>query len=185
MKNPINPINSKSIKPLKKDTADFVQITRGYLSDMRALADKSPVAVKVLLFLTERMTRQNAIVVSQNTLAEILKCSRVSVSRAVNLLRDQNWIQLVKIGSTNGYLVNSRVAWRTHQNKRYGHFSADVVVSETEQTQSVEELKNQQLKDIPSVKIGEQPISDNADLPPPDQKELFEPDFETIPYQKK
>lgn len=184
MKNPIQPIEPETIKPLKKDTADFVQFTRGYLKEMRELTSKSPLAASILLFLTERMTRQNAVVVSQNTLAEILECNRVSISKAVKILSDQNWIQVVKIGSTNGYLINSKVAWRSHQSKRYGYFNADVVVSETEQTQEIDELINQPLKHIPSVKNGEIPISDNAELPPPDQKDLIDPDFKVVPHIK-
>ncbi|MGL4666483.1 MAG: replication/maintenance protein RepL [Saezia sp.] len=181
MKNPIKPV-SNDLKPLSKNTADFVQFTRGYLKEMRDLTIKSPLAASILLFLTERMTRQNAIVISQKTLAEITNSERTSVNKAVKLLQGDNWIQVVKIGSTNGYLINSKVVWRSHQEKRYGYFNAEVVVSETEQTQSIEELENQPLKDIPSVNKGEMPILDNAELPPPDQKDLLEPDFGTVPY---
>jgi len=184
MKNPIKPIASHEVKALNKNTADFVQVTRGYLSEMRKLQDKSPMALSVLLFLTERMTRQNAIVISQPTLAEILKCNPSSIYRAINLLRSENWIQVVKIGQTNGYLVNSRVVWRSHQDKRYGYFNAEVIASETEQVQTVEELENQHLKHIPNVKVGEMMVSDNAALPPPDQKDLIEPDFDTVPHLK-
>lgn len=183
MKNPIKPIDS-NLQPLSKNTADFVQFTRGYLKEMRDLTIKSPLAASILLFLTERMTRQNAIVISQKTLAEITKSERTSVNKAVKLLQSENWLQVVKIGSTNGYLINSKVVWRSHQEKRYGYFNAEVVVSETEQTQSIEELENQPLKDIPSVNKGEMMISDNADLPPPDQRDLIEPDFDTVPHVK-
>jgi len=184
MKNPIKPITSNDIKPINKNTADFVQVTRGYLAEMRKLQDKSPMALSVLLFLTERMTRQNAIVISQPTLAEILGCNPSSIYRAINLLRKENWVQVVKVGQANGYLVNSKVVWRSHQEKRYGYFNAEVVVSETEQVQTIEELENQTLKHIPNVKVGEMMISDNADLPPPDQKDLIAPDFNTVPHVK-
>jgi len=93
-------------------------------------------------------------------------------------------VQVVKVGQANGYLVNSKVVWRSHQERRYGYFNAEVVVSETEQAQHIEELENQPLKHIPNVKVGEMMISDNADLPPPDQKDLIEPDFETVPHVK-
>lgn len=183
MKNPIKPLEG-NIRPLKKDTADFVQFTRGYLKETRDLAKKSLPAFMIFNFLTERMTRQNAIVVSQKTLMEILELGRTSIQQGIKVLQEGNWVQVVKIGQSNGYLVNAKVVWRSHQNKRYGHFTADVIISEAEQTQSVEELENQPLRDIPNVKKGEMPISDNADLPPPDQRELFEPDFDTIPHTK-
>jgi len=184
MKNPLKPISIDGIKPVRKDAADFVQITRGYLSDIEKLTAKSPSATRILLFLTQRMTRQNAIVVSQKTLSEILGISTMTVKRSIDLLREENWVQVVKTGNSFGYLVNSKVAWRSHQSKRYAYFNAEVIVSETEQAQTVEELENQPLKHIPNVKVGEMMISDDADLPPPDQKDLIDPDFETVPHVK-
>lgn len=184
MKNPIKPINAEKIQPVRKNTADFVQITRGYLSDIQKLTAKSPIATRILLFLTERMTRQNAIVVSQPTLAEIMGCNVSTVYRAIQILQKDNWLQIVKIGQANGYLINSRVVWRSHQNKRFGYFNAEVIASETEQSQTIEELETQPLKHIPNVKVGEMMISDDADLPPPDQRDLIEPDFEVVPHLK-
>jgi len=183
MRNPIKPIEP-NIHPLKKDSADFVQFTRGYLKETRELAKKSLPAFMIFNFLTERMTRQNAIVVSHNTLMEILDLSKSSVIRGVKVLQEGNWVQTVKVGQSNGYLVNQRVVWRSHQSKRFGYFGADVIVSETEQSQTVEELESQPLKHIPNVKVGEMMISDYADLPPPDQKDLIEPDFDVIPHVK-
>jgi len=183
VRNPIKPIET-SLIPIKKDAGDFVQFTRGYLKETRELAKKSLPAFMIFNFLTERMTRQNAIVVSHNTLMEILELSKSSVIRGVKVLQEGNWVQVVKIGQSNGYLVNSRVVWRSHQSKRYGYFGADVIVSEAEQSQTVESLESQPLKHIPNVKLGEMLISDNQDLPPPDQKDLIEPDFDTVPYVK-
>jgi len=183
MKNPIKKIEPK-IEPLKKNTADFVQFTRGYLQETRALAKKSLPAFMVFNFLTERMTRQNAIVVSVNTLSEILELHRTTVIKAIKILQSGNWIQVVKIGQSNGYLVNSRVVWRSHQEKRYGYFGADVIVSETEQNQTIEELEQQSLKHIPNVRVGEMMISDGANVPPPDQKDLIDPDFDVVPHVK-
>lgn len=183
MKNPIKPLQP-NLKPIKKDTADFVQVTRGYLKDLSELADKSLFAFKIFSFLMERMTRQNAVVISQTTLAEILECDKSTISRAIKVLRDGNWVQVVRIGTSFGYLVNSKVVWRSHQSKRYGYFSAEVITSETEQKESIDSLENQPLRHIPNVRFGETPISDNADLPPPDQMDLIDPDFEVVPHIK-
>lgn len=185
MKNPLKPITKKDvIKPVRKDINDFVQVTRGYINDLSELSSRSPSAFRLFAFLIERMTRQNAIVISQGTLAEILGYDKSTISRAVKLLKTENWVQVVKIGTSYGYLVNNRVVWRTHNEKRYGHFGADVIVSETEQTDTIESLEKQPLKDIPNIKKDEAPISDNANLPPPDQRNLFDPDFDTVPMVK-
>lgn len=77
-------------------------------------------AFKVFTFLLERMTKQNAVVVSQGTLAEILNYDKSTISRAVKVLRTENWVQVVNIGTSFGYLVNNRVAWRDRSDKKLG-----------------------------------------------------------------
>ena len=173
MKNPIKPI-SKDIKPIQPRPNDFVQVTRGYINDLSTLAGRSLPAFRVFTFLLERMTRQNAVVVSQNTLAEILNYNKSTISRAVKVLRTENWVQVVSIGSSFGYLVNNRVAWRDHSDKKIGFFSAEVVVSASEQKESIEALESQPLRRIPNVKQGETAISAGDSLTPPDQQDMFE-----------
>lgn len=173
MKNPIKPL-SRKVRKVTPRPNDFVQVTRGYINDLANLADRSMPAFKVFTFLLERMTKQNAVVVSQGTLAEILNYDKSTISRAVKVLRTENWVQVVNIGTSFGYLVNNRVAWRDRSDKKLGFFSADVVVSASEQKESIEALESQPLRHIPNVKQGETVISAGEDLPPPDQKDMFE-----------
>ncbi|MGP4988829.1 replication/maintenance protein RepL, partial [Pseudoalteromonas nigrifaciens] len=87
---------------------NFVQLSRTYLKDMRVLARKSPLGHEILYYLVENMGRTtNAVVVSYRTLEEVTSTSRSSVARAVKILRDDNWMETVKVGSATAYCVNA------------------------------------------------------------------------------
>lgn len=128
---------------------NFTQFSNSYLPAWRALIHKNPIAAEILMFLIEHMGKEhNAIVVSYVTMMELTGRSRPTVSRAIKALKDDNWIDAVKVGNTAAYAVNERVAWRNHASKRqHAYFSASVIASSTEQ----KEIKKSQLKRIPVI----------------------------------
>ena len=133
------------------DNYDFVQVSRGYLKHMRELARKSPLAHEILYYLVEHMGRTtNAVVVSYATLCEVTGVSRPSVGRAVKLLKDDNWVDAVKIGNATAYCVNARAFWQAGRNqKKYAKFQATVIASESEQGASYPEKAKEKLTYIP------------------------------------
>jgi hypothetical protein len=160
-------------KAIPKTTNDFVQVTRGYISDMRGLAKRSPLAHSMLWLLIERMNKTNAIVISQKAMAELLDAHKGSISRAAKLLADERWVQVVKIGTSNAYVVNSEVSWRANNRngKRYSVFNAEVIATESEQA-DMRAWESMELKHVPIISKSEKPIAGNEDLPPPDQGEI-------------
>jgi len=156
-------------------------VTRGYWADIRSLSKRSPAAFQILTLLTERMNRTNAIVISQTALCQILGYGRTTIHNAVRLLEAEKWLQVVKVGTANGYVVNSKVVWRDHGGKRYGSFYAEVIVSEVEQSRTIDQLENVELRHVSILRAGELPIDDGADLPPPDQRDLLPPDAIEFP----
>lgn len=160
---------------LKPNPQDFVQVTRGHLRDLRELAKRSPAAWQVFMLLTERMNRANAIVVSQTTMAKILGYTRPTVNIAIKLLEDGRWLQVVKVGTANAYVLNSKVVWRDLGGKRFAGFYAEVLVSEDEQSRPIEDWDNIELRQVPMLGPNEQPLIDDAALPPPDQHDLLPP----------
>lgn len=171
------------MKEIKADPADFVQITRGYLKAQRELAKQSTPAWMMLSFLLERMNRANSVVVSQSALAELLGFARPTISKATQVLVEQKWVEVTKIGTAYAYTVNSKVAWRGKQGQRWAIFNAAVVTVESEQNKNnfkVEE--DYELRNIPVVRKKEVLIDDGSDLPPPDQKDLFPPSHADGPF---
>lgn len=160
---------------LKPNPHDFVQVTRGHLRDLRELAKRSPSAWQVFMLLTERMNRSNAIVVSQTTMAKILGYSRPTINVAISLLEKEKWVQVIKIGTSNAYVLNSKVVWRDVGGKRFASFFANVVVSEDEQTRQIEDWDDLNLRQVPLLGPDEHPLIDDAPLSPPDQTDLIPP----------
>lgn len=169
------------MKPLSKNPTDFLQVTRGYLREMRELAKRSPAAHQILWLLAERMNKTNAVVISQKTMGQILGYSRATLNRATKLLKDEHWIQVVTTGTSNAYIVNSKVLWRDHGGKRYASFFAEVVISEDEQMHPIEDWDGVELRNLPILKANERVLLADEDLPPPDQKDLLPPDPIELP----
>ena len=153
---------------------NFVQLSRNYLKEMRGLARKSPVAHEILYYLVEHMGRTtNAVVCSRNVLAEVTGCSIATVGRAIRVLKDDSWIDTVKIGNASAYCVNERVFWQAARNQRqYAVFSATVIAAASEQDSDFREKAKQKLTYIPVIEDNDIPVSGNEQLPPPDQQDL-------------
>ena len=157
------------------DNYNFVQVSRGYLAQMRKLARKSPVANEILLYLVENMGRTtNAVVCSYKTLQEETSLSRTSVANAIKLLKEENWIDAIKIGNATAYCVNERVFWQAGRNQRkYAIFSATVIASASEQESDYHKKAATKLTHIPFIEHKERVLIDeNEKIDPPDQIDL-------------
>ena len=153
---------------------NFVQISRGYLKNWRALIRKNPLSAEILMFLIEKMGRTtNAVVCSYKTLAELTGYSRTSIANSLKILREDNWIETVKIGNATAYCVNERVAWQASRNQRnYAIFSATIVASESEQENDFQKKSKEKLTYIPIIEENEIVLTGNEELDPPDQLDL-------------
>ena len=133
--------------------------------------------------LTARVGEHNAVVVSQKTLAELMKCSRRTVQRAVDVLVQDRWIELRQIGengTVNAHIINDRVAWSGKRDGiRYSLFSAAVIVSDEEQPDREQLGSQQPLRRLPSLFRDERQMPSGDGLPPPSQPFLsgMEPDL--------
>ena len=156
------------------DNYNFVQVSRSYLREMRGLARKIPVAHEILYYFVEHMGRTtNAVVCSRNVLAEVTGCSIATVGRAIRVLKDDNWIDTVKIGNASAYCVNERAFWQAGRNQRqYAIFSATVIAAASEQDSDFREKAKQKLTYIPVIEDSDIAVTGNDQLPPPDQQDL-------------
>lgn len=135
-------LSSRKLKP----NSNFVQIYRNEMFSIRELIKDEPKAANLFLFLTEKMDQDNAIVVSQETLSEVLGTSKRTIIRHLKLLIEKGFLKVIKSGTANVYLVNANIAWSSYANNReYAQFRASVFVSRTEQEFNVRETKTKQL----------------------------------------
>jgi hypothetical protein len=158
---------------LEPKNVNFVQFDRRAMSSHRQLILKSQLGAAILDLFIEKMNTNNAIVCSYRVLEEITGYSRASIGRALKVLKDDNWVQSIKIGSAHAYIVNSAAFWTTYANgKQYSMFHATVIASAEEQKQSLDELKDIKLKKVPVLAMDEVAVLSGEDLPPPDQKDI-------------
>lgn len=133
----------KAEKEAKKSPFNnFVQVNLDYTNQIIKLARISPKGAQIFAFLVEHMDGYNALVCSSTVIQEALGMSRASVTRAVKVLKDSKFIDIKKSGTTNVYLINSELVWKSWgTNYKYAEFNAKVIVSESEQEQEKPETK--------------------------------------------
>lgn len=141
----------------EKNLNDYKMADPAYLAEIRALAKRNPVGFQILTFLMERMNRSNAVVISQATMCQILGYGRTSVHNAVRLLEAERWLQIVKVGTATGYIVNFKVVWAGQNEARFSSFQAEIVISESEQTQNIQDWDNLELRCVPPFQAVEDP----------------------------
>ena len=122
----------------KVNTFGWMQIDKASLAGFEKLALQSPIALAVLLWMAQRMTRTNGLVVGQKTIAESIGKTERSVCTAFALLDKLNFIERIKVGTGFAYRVNSRVFWQGRRGERYAHFYAHVIAIESEQSSSID-----------------------------------------------
>lgn len=123
---------------------------------MWQLGLKHPTALIVLHFMISKLNRgANGIVISAPALARQIGISERTAKAATAVLRDTKFVQILKSGNTNIYIVNSKVAWAGNRGMRYASFNAQLIIDEQEQIKSIEELEieNSELLEVPEMMI--------------------------------
>ncbi|HDR2590968.1 TPA: hypothetical protein QCI16_005045 [Enterobacter ludwigii] len=102
--------------------------------NLRALQQANASAALVLSVIREKMTAgNNAVTISNEALSKILNVHKRTVIRATRFLKDNDYVQVVKTGNINTYVVDSRVAFTGMVGQRCATFSSTVVAHECEQ----------------------------------------------------
>lgn len=134
----------------------WVQNDKESHSHMWKLGVKHPTALAVLHFMISRLNRGAAgIVISAPAMARAMGISERTAKSATSILRDKKFVQILKSGNTNVYIVNSRVAWQGPRGARHAVFNAQILVDETEQMKTIEELdiEASELVDVPLIEM--------------------------------
>lgn len=127
----------------------FLQVNEERYNDEDWLIKNNPAAYRVLRFLTKNMDNYNAVICSYATMAEILGYSRPTLSSAIKLLKEKKYIDVVRTGGSNVYLINKELYWHSYGNNyQYAEFGAKIIISSSEQDQNIEKVNNNNNKEI-------------------------------------
>lgn len=174
--------------PVENKPGHWVQTERKAHEDWAGLIGRKPKAAMLLHHLVAKMGQQNAVVVSQKTLALLMGASLDTVKRALRVLQDEHWIQVVKMngpGTVAAYVVNDRVAWGQPRDQlRLSVFSASVIADYDDQDTPA--LESVQLRRIPALFPGERQLPSGDGQEPPSQPSMegFEPDLPSLQADK-
>ena len=138
---------------------------------LRQIQRENPTASLVFSVIRENMQiGTNALTISNAALCKILGCSRTTVYRAVKYLESNNYVQVIRSGGTNTYVVNEQICFAGRPGQRTAVFSSTVIAHECEQNEGWDDVRK--LRAVPVILENERPVIGNDDLPPPDQLDL-------------
>lgn len=130
----------------KSPYTSWVQINKDAYKAEDWLMGKSPIAYRIFKFLINNMDGYNAVVCSYQVLQECFNISKPTVTRAIKLLKEKQYVDVHKSGTTNIYTVNKQLAWNSWgSNYKYAKFSANIIISEGEQAE-VKAVKHKEIK---------------------------------------
>ena len=132
-------------------------------------------ALAILHFMTSRLHRgTNAVVMSHEAIAKTMNITDRTVRTATQKLAEAKFVQILKSGSSNVYIINHQVAWQGNRGARFAAFGAELVLHEAEQAKPVDELIEdaKTMQTVPIMDFGERVLVGNEPIDPPDQQEM-------------
>lgn len=170
--------------PAKHKPGQWVQTERKAHEAWANLISRKPRAAELLHHLVAQMGHQNAVVVSQKVLAQMMGRSLRTVQYAIADLVAERWVSVVKLngpGTVSAYVVNDRVAWGQPRDQlRLSAFSATVVADYDDQDEAL--LGHSELRRIPTLYPGERQLPTGPGAEPPSQPSIegLEPDLPAL-----
>jgi hypothetical protein len=111
----------------------FVQLYKDHMPEFRWLMANHSFASSLLFFIMEHMDTKNALACSYAVFEDYFEKSRTTVYRAIKLLEDNGFIDVLKMGSSNVYIVNDELAWTDkNSKKRFAKYDGNILVSKKE-----------------------------------------------------
>jgi hypothetical protein len=153
--------------------AHFAMVELAALEGLGGLIPRAPKAAQLLVSLIRHMSPGSGgvVVVSRETMREMLGCSMPTVERALRLLMDEGWVQRIRVGGAHALAINHRVAWIGDRGEiQHAVFGATVIASRSEQDAIA--LDPPPIRRVPIVRPGEDVLTVGRGEDPPSQQLL-------------
>ena len=126
----------------KSGFRNFTMINNDNLEYLTLLAD-NPSAMKLYLFIVKNMNNYNALMASYQIFEDALGYKKSTIAKAIKDLKDLNLLYIYKSGSSNVYVLNDDLVWKSYgNNRKYCKFPANVMLASSEQDDEVREKLN-------------------------------------------
>lgn len=136
----------------KSPYKNWFQLNADHSEDLMWLLNKYPNSFKILLFLIDHMDKYNAVMCSYQVLEEYFGVTRQTLSSAVKVLKEHGFIYVYKSGTSNVYITNPDIAWKSWgNNMQYCEFPANIILSASEQEERAKAFN----KRVQTVKVKE------------------------------
>lgn len=112
---------------------EVVRMGKIYMAETLKLSTESPAAFKTLMVMLSKMTTSNSLLISNATLGKVTDQSQSTIKRAIKILRDEGWIDVLRTGASNIYRVNSSMFWHETPHGEMAEVSATVILDRAEQ----------------------------------------------------
>ena len=120
------------IKQQEKN-GNFVQFYRDNMQAVSKLAGKNPTAFQIFMFICEHMDGYNALMASYQVFMDYTGKGRTTCSNAIRYLYDNGYVDILKSGTSNVYIINQAIAWTSYGNqKQYCKFNGNILISASE-----------------------------------------------------
>ena len=107
---------------------------------------ENPAASKLFWFISNHMDGYNALIASYKIFEEALGMSESTITRGIRKLKAMGLLYVKKSGSSNVYLMNPNVIWKSWgNNMKYCEFPAKIMLSLTEQCPDAKEIFSNQM----------------------------------------
>lgn len=112
---------------------NFIQLYRDNMPELRWLSIKHPFAHSILLFILEHMDKRNALACSYAIFEEYFEKHRTTIYRAIKTLEENGFVDVLKMGTSNVYVVNHDLAWTDkNTSKKFAKYDGKILVSKKE-----------------------------------------------------
>ena len=112
---------------------NFVMLFREHMTEIRWLNKKNGNAANILYFILEHMDTKNALMCSYQVFMDYFELSKDTVRRCIKILYENGFLDVLKSGTSNVYIVNQEIAWTSWNNhKRYCKFNGNILISAKE-----------------------------------------------------
>jgi DNA-binding transcriptional regulator YhcF (GntR family) len=119
---------------VKLVNTNFIQFYEDNIDLFDNITKENPNSLRIFWWILKRMDESNALVVSQQTIADALNIHKNTVYLATKYLKEHKILTVLKSGGTTIYVLNSKIVWKSDaDSKKYAHFTAKVYITPEEQ----------------------------------------------------